>query len=93
MCLEKMNALISRGCFRKYFFHGQLTVERGFGVHKVLGRRSEIEAQIQKLTDEIIENQAASVNLHKEEAINLLLRLVMDIQPRLHQNYRIGAAV
>ncbi|KAF8567741.1 hypothetical protein P879_06327 [Paragonimus westermani] len=59
---------------------------------RVLGRRSEIEAQIQKLTDEIIENQAASVNLHKEEAINLLLRLVMDIQPRLHQNYRIGAA-
>ncbi|KAF7243795.1 hypothetical protein EG68_10081 [Paragonimus skrjabini miyazakii] len=59
---------------------------------RVLGRRSEIEAQIQKLTDEIIENQAASVNQHKEEAINLLLRLVMDIQPRLHQNYRVGAA-
>ncbi|CAH8670279.1 unnamed protein product [Schistosoma bovis] len=40
---------------------------------KVLGRRSEIESQIQKLTQEIIDTQTASVNLHKEDAINMLL--------------------
>ncbi|CAL8077653.1 unnamed protein product [Calicophoron daubneyi] len=49
---------------------------------RVLGRRSEIEAQIEKLTNDIINNQQASVDLHKEEAIQLLLSLVMDIHPK-----------
>uniref|UniRef100_A0A5K4EER6 V-type proton ATPase subunit G n=1 Tax=Schistosoma mansoni TaxID=6183 RepID=A0A5K4EER6_SCHMA len=57
---------------------------------KVLGRRSEIESQIQKLTQEIINTQTASVNLHKEDAINMLLNCVMQIQPQLHKNYRNG---
>ncbi|TNN05874.1 Centromere protein [Schistosoma japonicum] len=49
--------------------------ERHFKIceDKVLGRRSEIESQIQKLTQEIINTQTASVNLHKEDAINMLL--------------------
>ncbi|KER20178.1 hypothetical protein T265_11215 [Opisthorchis viverrini] len=42
---------------------------------RVLGRRSEIEAQIKKLTDEIIATQSASVKLHKEDAIDLLMSL------------------
>ncbi|VDP89006.1 unnamed protein product [Echinostoma caproni] len=60
---------------------------------KVLGRRSEIQAQIEKLTDDIIKTQSSSVNMHKEDAINLLLGLVMEIEPRLHPNYRVGATV
>ncbi|CAH8874081.1 unnamed protein product [Trichobilharzia szidati] len=55
---------------------------------KVLGRRSEIELQIQKLTQEIIDTQTNSVNMHKEDAINMLLNCVMQIQPKLHKNYR-----
>nr|AAN04090.1 V-ATPase G subunit [Clonorchis sinensis] len=58
---------------------------------RVLGRRSEIEAQIKKLTDEIIATQSASVKLHKDDAIDLLMSLVMDIKPNLHANYRPGA--
>nr|AAW25129.1 SJCHGC06668 protein [Schistosoma japonicum]CAX70809.1 ATPase, H+ transporting, lysosomal 13kDa, V1 subunit G1 [Schistosoma japonicum]CAX75908.1 ATPase, H+ transporting, lysosomal 13kDa, V1 subunit G1 [Schistosoma japonicum]CAX75909.1 ATPase, H+ transporting, lysosomal 13kDa, V1 subunit G1 [Schistosoma japonicum]CAX75910.1 ATPase, H+ transporting, lysosomal 13kDa, V1 subunit G1 [Schistosoma japonicum] len=66
--------------------------ERHFKIceDKVLGRRSEIESQIQKLTQEIINTQTASVNLHKEDAINMLLNCVMQIQPQLHKNYRNG---
>ncbi|THD27369.1 V-type proton ATPase subunit G [Fasciola hepatica] len=58
-----------------------------------LDRRSEIQTQIDKLTTDIIKTQSASVNMHKDDAINLLLSLVMEIEPRLHPNYRIGTTV
>lgn len=58
-----------------------------------LDRRSEIQTQIEKLTTDIIKTQSASVSMHKEDAINLLLGLVMEIEPRMHPNYRVGATV
>ena len=48
-----------------------------------------MEAKIEQTTRQRIDELNRNVQTNKERAMQILLRLVCDIQPELHQNYQV----
>jgi len=55
---------------------------------QILGSRGDMEAKIEEKTKQQIDEIALNVSTHREEAMQKLLKLVCDIKPELHQNFR-----
>ncbi|XP_064616653.1 V-type proton ATPase subunit G-like [Liolophura sinensis] len=56
--------------------------------NSILGSRGDMEAQIDKTTRRKIDELNSNVKKHQDAALSQLLKLVYDINPELHQNYR-----
>ncbi|MFH4979425.1 hypothetical protein AB6A40_006134 [Gnathostoma spinigerum] len=65
--------------------------ERQFKAYeqKYLGTKGDIEAAIQKDTDETIKKMNETVAKNKQQVIIRLLQLVCDIRPELHHNLQL----
>jgi len=55
---------------------------------RILGSRGDMETKIEVKTKQQIEEINRNVQLHREKAMQKLLKLVCDIKPELHENYR-----
>jgi len=56
---------------------------------KHMGSREDVAARIEKDTTIRIEEMHKAVATHKEPVIQEILKLVYDIKPEMHKNYRI----
>jgi len=64
--------------------------ERNYKDHeqRILGSRGDMENKIEMKTKQQIEEINVNVKAHREKAMQNLLKLVCDIKPELHENYR-----
>lgn len=55
----------------------------------ILGSKGDLEAKIDTNTRQKIHDLNGNVNRNKEEALNKLLAMILEIQPELHGNLRL----
>ena len=56
---------------------------------KIMGSKGEEEGKINLQTDLLLEEMNKKVELHREEALQRMLSLVMDVQTVLHRNFKL----
>lgn len=65
--------------------------ERDYKAHeqKILGSRGDMENKIEVKTKQEIEEINRNVKTQREKAMQKLLKIVCDIKPELHENYKL----
>ena len=56
---------------------------------QILGSKGDMESKIEAGTRQKIQDLNGNVARNKEEALNKLLAIVLDIKPQLHENLRL----